>query len=179
VSFKRGYNSGISSWDIDINTSISADGVLADWLKNDLDRAVEEGRNIILNWHRFNDVYNDKIARQNLMVALSPYVNSIKAIFVGHAHGSFGHIDDLVFSNGINIIPVIYSGSAIYSRFVRVDFNSSRVCTINTQVRNTFNQTNTNNSNGNNGQYQINCGAKDSIFQSISKFFRQIFSLKK
>jgi len=63
-SFTRGYASGISSWDIDITSP-------AAWLNADLG-AVGADRKIILNWHKFGDVYGDSTARASLIAMLAP-----------------------------------------------------------------------------------------------------------
>ncbi len=142
-SFTRGYNSGISSWDIDITSP-------AAWLNADL-AAAGADRKIILNWHKYGDVYSDSTARAGLIAMLAPYAGSIEAIFVGHFHGWFGPRETLSFPAvttavpatattpaipvraAINV-PVIYSGSAIYNRFIRADFDTRTGCTITISV---------------------------------------------
>lgn len=157
TNFTRGFKSGFASWKIDISPTILDDGTLSAWLKNDLDNAVKNGQKIILNMHQYD--YNDK----NNLRGLAPYAKFIKAIFVGHLHGEYGHKTDLVFpaaTNNSNIsIPIIYSGSAIFNRFVKADFsNSNSGCVISTQVINTFTGLAVKASDGSDGRYLIDCG---------------------
>ncbi|HEU4559972.1 MAG TPA: metallophosphoesterase, partial [Longimicrobium sp.] len=159
TSFKRGYSSGISSWDINITSP-------AGWLANDLMQAQRSGKKIILNWHRYGDIYstsaNNPAERDKLIGMLAPYAPSIKAIFVGHHHSMYGKLDDLtfpaIFGRPEIRVPVIYSGSAIYNRFIQADFQTSP-CMITTTVINTIGgrATPDYSSNGSTGVYNINC----------------------
>lgn len=163
--FTRGFSKGVHSWTLLARRSIEKDGKLHEWLEEDLNSAKENDQAIILNWHQYHDTYNSVQKREPLIKALKPYKNHIKAIFVGHAHSKFGKLQTLSVE-GVQI-PVIYSGSAIYNRFIKADFyyrkeinKASEICTISTQVINTFTTDKENtskNSNGGNGKYDINC----------------------
>lgn len=129
--FTRGYDSGISSWDLDITSP-------ADWLDQDLSRAVIKKKVIVLNWHMFDPYANQDLSNREygkLIAMLDKYAGNIKAIFIAHEHSRIGiaaeekdrlylkfpqssnHIDDIS-------VPVIYSGSPIWGRFIKADFDS-------------------------------------------------------
>lgn len=125
-SFHRGYISGISSWDIDIKSSIP-------WLINDLSDAGD--KKIILNWHKWHDLSATKKAV--IKSALEPFKHSIIAIFTGHIHSYFGKTDEI--SLGNITIPIISTGSAIYNRYIKATFNTAGTsCNVTTQVINSF-----------------------------------------
>ncbi|MBT9547855.1 MAG: metallophosphoesterase [Candidatus Sericytochromatia bacterium] len=152
VYFKNGYNSGISSWEINMTSAIvPQQGNALSWLNQDLTLAINNKHDkIILNWHKFDDITTEE--KENIASSLKPFAKHIKAIFVGHLHKYSGKQSNLqLTSNGQTYdIPVIYSGSPINSRFVEATFNSktpisgssNTKCTIKTQVMNSFSPAN-------------------------------------
>jgi hypothetical protein len=165
-SFYRGWPSGVSSWDYVLESSLP-------WLIKDLkkNKQLPNPKKVILNWHQWGEM------NVNTRNALKPYKEQIKAIFVGHAHSYFGYLgDNLKYdppttptpstSSTATKIPVIYSGSPIWSRYIKATFSTGRnaagnvdTCTIITQVINSLNSghADANNSKGENGLHQIDC----------------------
>lgn len=110
-----------------------------EWLEEDLAKARNAGKAIILNFHDANDgagkhwqdlvklgAVADKFspsggfeaaAQKNIddfLDMLATY--KVSAIFVGHLHSSVGKIDEM------NNVPVIYSGSPTHNRYLTVRF---------------------------------------------------------
>ena len=128
IDFQRGYESGISSWDIDLNSSEG-------WLGADLDDY--KGMKFVLNWHRYSDLPDD--AKTRIKEMLRPYRKDIVAIFVGHIHRSAGKIDSIDYEDETEI-PIINSGSPIHSRYIHATFeNAQGTCQFVTQVKNSIN----------------------------------------
>ena len=131
-NFKRGYKSGISSWQMRATSPNT-------WIASDFKKAVNDNKKIILNWHDFYNIYGtqDKTNADytTLISWLNPYVKNIKAIFVAHNHNLIGMDGSLKFPATADhqeiSVPVISSGSPIWNRFIKADFESNGPsCTI-------------------------------------------------
>ncbi|TDJ08000.1 MAG: hypothetical protein E2O68_02800 [Deltaproteobacteria bacterium] len=91
------------------------------WLKNDLNRAKNAGKQIILNYHDPGDYWGRH--RQVFFNQLQHY--PILAIFVGHVHERVGKVwSEIV---GRRYVPVIFGGSAQYNNYVRANFKKDRL----------------------------------------------------
>jgi hypothetical protein len=131
-NFQRGYKSGISSWQMRATWPNT-------WIDSDFKKAVNDNKKIILNWHKFYDIYGiqdeTNADYMTLISWLNPYAKNIKAIFVAHNHALIGMNGSLEFPATADrpeiSVPVISSGSPIWNRFIKADFESNGPsCTI-------------------------------------------------
>lgn len=118
-NFKRGYKSGVSSWTMKAQNSM-------DWLTTQLKEAQANKKYVILNLHNiayyFDNNDNSIKDKAELEKVLQEYSPNIRAIFVGHYHQEIGLSS---YHQAIGGVPIIYSGSPISGRFLKVEFNRS------------------------------------------------------
>ena len=135
-----GFRVGVHSFDLDIHPSL-------DWLEADLAR--NRHKEVIINQHVMSSdcLAVDKFNKSTpgwikFMGILDKYHSTVKAIFAGHIHQLVGHS---IYSSTQNIrrnriesckyvttpsghkIPVFYSGSAEYNKYLRVDFSKHAI----------------------------------------------------
>lgn len=131
TDFKRGWDSGVSSWTMKAQNSMP-------WLITQLDDAKTNNQYVILNLHNIEYYFgrgvkdDDKeekarreLARGELESVLNRYKPNIRAIFVGHYHQEIGKDISNGLATQIAGIPILYSGSPISGRFLKVEFNAS------------------------------------------------------
>ncbi|HEX8112602.1 MAG TPA: metallophosphoesterase [Kofleriaceae bacterium] len=89
------------------------------WLTSDLKRATAAGQHIIINMHDFGD----HMHTDNAQFAAAIAGSNVRAIFRGHIHHLVGGSAHIVV-DGRNV-PVFYSGSSVYRKFLLVEFLAS------------------------------------------------------
>ena len=127
TDFKRGWDSGVSSWTMKAQNSMA-------WLTIQLNDAKKKKQHVILNMHNIEYYFGegaktekdteqrrfDRIQLENVLKEYSP---NIRAIFVGHHHQEIGISKSR--HSEIAGIPIIYSGSPISGRLLKVKFDVS------------------------------------------------------
>jgi cytolysin (calcineurin-like family phosphatase) len=124
------------------------------WLMKDLTKAASEGKYVILNYHDPYDYWGCKSwlncdppsTFKTVLSAMAPYVS---AVFVGHFHSEIGPPSaaveaELQASGMYGSVPVFFTGSSIYNKYLIVQFkpgsmhlksvDSSEAATGNPQV---------------------------------------------
>ncbi|OTG66407.1 hypothetical protein [Acinetobacter silvestris] len=108
------------------------------WLKTQLEQAKKDNKYVILNLHNI-EYYFGKNAKTNaekvqsekdkmeLEDLLGKYSPNIRAIFVGHYHQEIGQERIYNLAKQIAGIPILYSGSPISGRFLKVEFDASNL----------------------------------------------------
>lgn len=86
------------------------------WLASDLRRATAAGQHIIINMHDFGD----HMYTNNAQFAAAIAGSNLRAIFRGHFHHEVGGSSSIPVDG--HAVPVFYSGSSVYRRFLLVQF---------------------------------------------------------
>jgi cytolysin (calcineurin-like family phosphatase) len=104
-----------------------------DWLEDDLARARNEGKAIILNYHDSDEHWADGYNSGTINTLKNRFSNiltkyGVSAVFVGHYHQRIGKsTPPRGFSSMYGSVPVFYSGSASQSKYLLVHFEPSQM----------------------------------------------------
>ena len=134
--YKRVFNGWYWGWDgnpltrdithriISIESSIDNG-----WLKGQLDKAVTDGKKVVLNMHHTHPKGNPNQEWNKLNTLMKNYTD-IKAVFMGHIHERLGQCDMGYGTSIGNSVPVFYSGTPIYNSMLVAKFSAQNGMTV-------------------------------------------------
>lgn len=100
------------------NRTVAVPGIESSfaWLASDLKRATAAGQHIIINMHDFGE----HMKTDNAQFAAAIAGSNLRAIFRGHIHHKLAGSSTITVDG--RSVPVLYSGSSLYRRFLLVEF---------------------------------------------------------